>query len=130
MENINKYSPPEPLLPKGTRVRFVAKWQREFGMPPIPVGQTGVVTGSHSSVLVDLDGFEEEKAAHYKAGEEIFARTGGYPSCVTEWHVGVPLNVLEVIHQPAPCEHERLNDHGDGDACLDCGAAYIDGNWQ
>ena len=26
------------------------------------------------------------------------------------------------------CEHERLNDHGD--ACLDCGAVYCDGEWQ
>ena len=26
------------------------------------------------------------------------------------------------------CEHDRLNDHGD--ACLDCGAVYVDGEWQ
>lgn len=27
-----------------------------------------------------------------------------------------------------PCEHERLNDHGD--ACLDCGAVYFPEGWR
>lgn len=26
------------------------------------------------------------------------------------------------------CDHERRNDHGD--ACLDCGAVFVDANWQ
>lgn len=82
---------PEPALPKGTRVRFVRDWSDKFGRH-VPAGQLGTVTGGHESVLVALDGFEDEKAQHKRIKDR-----GGEGPNIVDWLLLISLDYLEIV---------------------------------
>lgn len=81
----------EMLLPRGTRVRFLRDFAGDYGFKAIQ-GQTATVRMAHSSVVVELDGWEAEKLA-----EADYTRRMAECHNVVPWIGTVPLDVLEVV---------------------------------
>ena len=107
----------------------------ELKLPPretlVAVAVAAARSESWEEAMRDVDmRFAEHQGAVLRAVADRAAQMS--QECNQNVPAGFPLidlmNELRAAAYKIGCQHERLNDNED--ACLDCGAVFVDGKWQ